>query len=134
MAAPDLKKLSRIWRVSIAFGLSSTIGATLLMFPTPSLAAFAEDWVLIVIAMGVGIVAQSALFFGWASYATPEIGAYIVTEDTKVKGDTVETETRYRETGDAELDGWIRAYLGARGTTATLLVALTLGGLAYAFF
>lgn len=91
------------------------------------------DWIWLVAAFGLAAIIYNAMFFVLCSLYAPGL-ADLVIDETKVEGDNVAHVVNHATTGDDAVDGYVRAYATARGTTAVSIVMAVMGGLALAFF
>lgn len=127
----DLGLLRRLWIGSVAAG--GVVCASALAW------AYAEtsfDWAWWLMAAALGVIGQSAAFYGLCSLKAPGLAAYLMGDETHVRGDDVVTTTHVAEAADPKLNAYVRAYANARGASMTaasvgLLIALALA--VYAF-
>lgn len=111
-----LGKLTRLWWGAVSVALMASGGAFLFITADD---AFSVVWV--VAAFGLAVIVHQMVFFILCAVLAPGLSTFVVEEDVKVEGDNVVHESRYAETGDPELDGFIRAYTTARGATIAVL-------------
>ena len=77
----------------------------------------------------------AGFFYGLTFYfgcliLAPNLKDYIVSDDTVIRGDSVDMDTTTRASGDPEADKWIAAFVFARNLFGMALVPMALlGGL-----
>ena len=91
------------------------------------------DLVWAVAGFGLSVIIYNMTFFVLCSIFVPDLSA-LVEDDTEVHGDNVVHVVRHAETGDGTLDFYIRAYAGARATSAVAIGAGIMIALALIFF
>ena len=100
----------------------------LCMMPLGVFRDFEIGWAAL--SAGFGAVVWGGVFFLGSLVLAPGLGAFIAGEDTRVKGPVVELVTETYETGDPRLNGWVRAYVTARGVFGLSIIPfLILAGL-----
>ena len=76
----------------------------------------------IVMAIAFASIAFSGLFYFGALLLEGSLQKYILSDDTVIKGDTVEMVTTTTESGDPEIDKWIGTYAFTRNLFGMSLV------------
>jgi len=74
-----------------------------------------------------------ATFYVGALLLVPGLKDYIISDDTKIKGQTVEMETTTRSSGDPERDQWVASFVFARNLFGIALVPILILGWLYFF-
>jgi len=74
-----------------------------------------------------------ATFYFGTLLLVPDLKDYIVSDDTKIKGQTVEMETTTRASGDPETDRWVASFVFARNLFGMSLVPILILGWLYFF-
>ena len=125
-----LKQLHRLWMAAIGIAIASFVLGMLWVI-SPDGPGF--DWIWCVAAFGVAAVVYNAALFALCSVFTPGLSE-LVEDDTEIHGDDVVHVVRHQETGDEELDAFIRSYANARAATAVAIVSGIMITLALVFF
>lgn len=82
-----------------------------------------------VMAFAFGAIGWSACFYFGSLIVAGSLTGYIISDDTEIRGESVEMVTKTRSSGDARLDGWIDKFVFARNTFGlSILPLLLLGG------
>lgn len=122
---PDFSKLSLVRLVAVsdavlAFGISYWLMTGFEGF----------DWVVAVICLAIAAFVYGGVFYFGCLIFAPRLKDYIVSDDTEIKGQTVEMVTMTRPAGDAETDRWVASFVFARNLFGMAIVPiLLLGGL-----
>lgn len=123
-------QLYAFWLTAIACGIAAFAGA-LTWVNTAGGPGF--DWIWLVAAFGLGAVIYNIAFFALCSLFLPGL-ANFVEDDTEVHGDDVTHVVRHIETGNENIDFYVRSYAAARGTTAVAIVSVVMAAVALYFF
>ena len=122
---PDYARLRLIQIAALSVGAVALVGSLLLMgqFERPEIAP-------IVICVALAGAAFGAVFYFGCLLFEGALQAYIVSDDTEIKGQTVEMVTTTVPSGDDQIDDWVRRYVFARNIFGmSLIPLLILGGL-----
>ena len=122
---PNFARLRRIQHIAVIVGVL-TLGASLYLmgqFSKPEL-------VPIVISVALTGIGFSAVFYFGCLLLEGSLQKYIVSDDTVIKGQTVEMQTTTQDSGDAQIDEWVGRYVFARNLFGmSAIPLLLLGGL-----
>ncbi|HAE29132.1 MULTISPECIES: hypothetical protein [Hyphomonas] len=114
---PNFRRLRRIQVTALIVGAGVLVVSLWLMgqFRKPEVAP-------IVMAIAFASIAFSGLFYFGALLLEGSLQKYILSDDTVIKGDTVEMVTTTTESGDPEIDKWIGTYAFTRNLFGMSLV------------
>ncbi|KCZ83585.1 hypothetical protein HAD_13324 [Hyphomonas adhaerens MHS-3] len=114
---PNFRRLRRIQVAALIVGAGVLVVSLWLMgqFRKPEVAP-------IVMAIAFASIAFSGLFYFGALLLEGSLQKYILSDDTVIKGDTVEMVTTTTESGDPEIDKWIGTYTFTRNLFGMSLV------------
>lgn len=114
---PNFRRLRRIQVAALIVGAGVLVVSLWLMgqFRKPEVAP-------IVMAIAFASIAFSGLFYFGALLLEGSLRKYILSDDTVIKGDTVEMVTTTTESGDPEIDKWIGTYAFTRNLFGMSLV------------
>ena len=114
---PNFRRLRRIQVAALIVGAGVLVVSLWLMgqFRKPEVAP-------IVMAIAFASIAFSGLFYFGALLLEGSLQKYILSDDTVIKGDTVEMVTTTTESGDPEIDKWIGTYAFPRNLFGMSLV------------
>ncbi|WP_273184838.1 hypothetical protein [Hyphomonas adhaerens] len=114
---PNFRRLRRIQVAALIVGAGVLVVSLWLMgqFRKPEVAP-------IVMAIAFASIAFSGLFYFGALLLEGSLQKYILSDDTVIKGDTVEMVTTTTESGDPEIDKWIGTYAFTRNLFGMSLV------------
>jgi hypothetical protein len=114
-------RLKKAWFIALGIGALSFVGTAWHwgQFTRPEL-------VPLVIIFSIASILFSAIFFFSCRIIAPGLGSYIIEDETKIKGSTVEMVTHVKESGDAQLDGWVKRYVFARNMFGLAIIPLLL--------
>jgi hypothetical protein len=123
-------RLRGLWGIALSIGATCFLAGLLWASSStgPGL-----DWVWVVAIFGAAVVAYNLAFFALCSIYVPEL-AKLVEDDTEVEGDTVSHVVRHAETGDPQLDPYIKTYASARSISAAAIVACIVTSVVVIFF
>lgn len=82
----------------------------------------APDLATILLIFAAAVIVGNGLFFLGCAIIAPDLGRAIIDDETKVKGPIVETTTKLKSTGDAEIDMWVGRYACARNVTGLSII------------
>lgn len=126
----NVSRLRTLWLVSLLIG---ALGFVLSLLWISSAQGPGLDWIWGIAAFGIAAIIYNIAFFALCSIFVPGLSKY-VEDDTEVEGDTVTHVVKHTETGDQQIDGYIRAYAAARGITAVAIVTGLMIAAALTFF
>lgn len=122
---PDFRKLRLLQVGALIAGAAVLIGSLWLMgqFRQPQLAPF-------VMSVAFASITFSGLFYFGALLTQGSLQKYILSDDTVIKGQTVDMVTMTASSGDPEIDKWIGTYAFTRNLFGmSVIPVLILGGL-----
>lgn len=120
---PDTSRLPLARTIAVLDGLAA--GALAWYFMN----GFREiDLVSVVISLAAAGIVYGGTFYGLALALAPGLHRYIVSDDTKISGQTVDLVTTTRGSGDADLDRWVESFVFARNLFGMSLIPLALLG------
>ncbi len=123
--SPNFKRLQNLHHVALAIGfgvfiLSMRLGG---QFQAPEL-------VPVIICFALASISYSGIFYFGCLLLEGSLQKYILSDDTVIKGQTVEMVTVTEDSGDEEINKWISRYAFARNMFGmSLIPLLILGGL-----
>ncbi|KCZ94566.1 hypothetical protein [Hyphomonas johnsonii] len=118
---PDFRKLRRLQLIALLAGLV-VFGVSLWLMGQlhrPELAPF-------VMCFAFASITFSGLFYFGALLTEGSLQKYILSDDTVIKGESVEMVTRTETTGDPRIDKWIGTYAFARNLFGMSIIPLVL--------
>ncbi len=118
---PDFRRLRRIQWTALAIGVVVLVVALFLMgqFREPEIAP-------VVISFALASFAFSGTFYFGALMLEGSLQKYILSDDTEIKGDSVEMVTRTASSGDPEIDRWIGRYAFTRNLFGMSILPIAL--------
>jgi len=116
---PDFKRLRTLQLIAVFAGVLALLLSLYLMnqFSKPELAP-------IVISLALTGIAFSAVFYFGCLFFEGSLQRYIVSDDTVIKGESVDMVTTTEESGDDEIDEWVRRYVFARNLFGMSVIPL----------
>jgi len=116
---PNYKRLRTLQIVAIVAGAATLLLSLYLMnqFTRPELAP-------IIIAVALTSIVFSAVFYFGCLFFEGSLQKYIVSDDTVIKGESVDMVTTTQESGDPEIDEWVRRYVFARNLFGMSVIPL----------
>ncbi|MEE9380349.1 MAG: hypothetical protein V3V03_03005 [Hyphomonadaceae bacterium] len=123
--APDFQRLRLLQIIALVAGVA-VLAATLYVFGQFQ----RQELAPIVICFALASIAYSGIFYFGCLFFEGSLQKYIVSDDTVIKGQTVDMVTTTEDSGDDRVDKWVGAYVFARNQFGlSLLPLVLLGGL-----
>lgn len=122
---PNYQRLRVIQIAAIAAG-AAMLAACIWLFDLIG----SSDLAWIVVSVALTGIAFSAVFYFGCLFFEGSLQKYIVSDDTVIKGESVEMITTTEPSGDDQVDEWVRRYVFARNLFGlSVIPLLLLGGL-----
>lgn len=123
---PDRPNFGRLRQVQI---IAVITGALTLSLSLYLMGQFSNpELVPIIIAVALTGIGFSAVFYFGCLFFEGSLQKYIVSDDTVIKGQTVEMQTKTRDSGDPQIDEWVGRYVFARNLFGMSVIPLLLLG------
>ncbi len=115
----NIQNLNLGWRISLGLGFVSFLSGLIVLkqFTSP-------DLVTIVIIFAISAIIFSFVFFVWCLIFAQELGSFVQSDETEVKGTTVNMVTTISESGDANIDRWVQRYVFTRNMFGLSVIPL----------
>lgn len=125
---PDFTRLRNLHNAALGGGFAAFILSMRLagQFQKPEL-------VPVVICFALAAFIYGGIFYLGCLFFEGSLQKYIVSDDTVIKGQTVEMVTTTEDSGDAEINKWIDRYAFARNTFGMAILPIVLLGGLYFF-
>ena len=127
---PKTPNLSRLWLLAVVAGLIGL--ATGAAFWAQIESGGGMGWVGWLIIVMLGIISYSISFYFGHRFFEDSLDQYIVSDTFKKKHDWIDLETETRDSGSANVDGWVAHYKFIR--TMFAMGLLPLAACIYLFF
>lgn len=116
----NLRRLSHLWWGALVSGFLVAITSGVL-WQLPS----RWEWVPAIISLALGAAVFGGLFFIACNLAGIKFEAR-VSDETRIRGETVEHVTHVSQTGEKETDKWLSRYVFARNLFGGLIIPLAI--------